>query len=70
MKNPTVLEGSLVPLGLMEILLSLPSSVLTSMASRSSFSLTKHSSEACEKVMPVKVGDSVSVYISQPVPCR
>ncbi len=27
-------------------------------------------SEACEKVMPVKVGDSVSVYISQPVPCR
>ena len=27
-------------------------------------------SEACEKVMPVKVGDNVSVYISQPVPCK
>ena len=70
MKNPTVDEGNLVPLGLMEILLSAPSSPLTSMARRRSFSLTKQSSEAWEKVIPVKVGDRVSVYISQPVPWR
>ena len=31
-------------------------------------SLTKQSSEAWAKVIPVKVGDSVSVYISHPVP--
>jgi hypothetical protein len=43
MKNPTVLDGSLVPLGLIEILLSPPSSAFTSIASNKSFSLTKHS---------------------------
>ena len=45
MKKPTVLEGSFVPLGLIEILLSFPSSLLTSMASNNSFSFTKHSLE-------------------------
>ena len=92
MKNPTVFEGNFVPLGLMEILLSFPSSFLTSIANRSNLSLTKQSlrrtnkylikaesmhtiiistySEAWENVMPVKVGDNVSVYISQPVPCK
>ena len=43
MKNPTVLAGILVPRGLMDILASDPSSGLTSRASRSSLSLTKHS---------------------------
>ena len=42
MKNPTVFEGNFVPLGLMEILLSFPSSLLTSMASNKSLSFTKH----------------------------
>ena len=27
-------------------------------------------SEACENVIPVNVGDNVSVYISHPVPCK
>ena len=45
MKKPTVLEGSFVPLGLIEILLSFPSSLLTSMASNSSFNFTKHNLE-------------------------
>ena len=42
MKKPTVFEGSLVPRGFMEILLSLPSSLLTSIANSNSFNLTKH----------------------------
>jgi hypothetical protein len=94
MKNPTVFDGNLVPLGLMEILLSFPSSHLTSIANRRSFNLTKQSleeeesiikywfknnsiinvvdnySEAWENVIPVNVGDNVSVYISHPVPCK
>ena len=68
MKKPMVLAGILEPRGLMEILASPPSSGLTSSASSSSLSLTKQSSEAWAKVIPVKVGDSVSVYISHPVP--
>ena len=43
MKKPTVFEGSFVPLGLMEILLSFPSSVFTSIAKSNNFSFTKHS---------------------------
>ncbi len=43
MKNPTVLDGNFVPLGLIEILLSPPSSDLTSIASSNSLSLTKQS---------------------------
>ena len=42
MKNPTVLAGILDPLGFIDILVSPPSSGLTSIANRSSFSFTKH----------------------------
>ena len=34
------------------------------------FTFTKHVSAAWEKLMPMKEEESVSVYISQPVPCR
>ena len=60
MKNPTVLAGSLVPLGLMEILLSFPSSPLTSIAKSSNFNLTKHNLKGikniCEKFQCVDSG--------------
>ena len=36
----------------------------------SSFTFTKQLSAASENVIPMKEGDKVSVYISQPVPCR
>jgi hypothetical protein len=45
MKKPTVFDGSFVPLGLMEILLSFPSSVFTSIANSNNLSFTKHSLE-------------------------
>ena len=82
-KNPTVLAGIFDPRGLIEILVSPPSSGLTSRASSSSLSFTKQSlkkslvvpenighpySAAWLKDMPVKVGERVSVYISHPVP--
>ena len=89
MKNPTVLGAILKSLGFIQILLSLPSSPspvpFSSMASSSSFSLTKHTlailcqtlpiytdaySAARANVLEVKEGDRVSVYISHPVPWR
>ena len=51
MKKPTVFEGSLVPRGFMEILLSLPSSLLTSIANSKSFNLTKHNLQNKNKPM-------------------
>merc|ERR1719412_3119135 len=47
-----------------------PSPVLSSTASSSSFSFTKHSSAAMANDIDVREGERVSVYISQPVPCR
>ena len=86
MKNPTVLGDILKSLGLMEIWLSWPSLVVSSTASSKSLSLTKHNlpvesegwgvtglwthSAAMANDMVVKDGERVSVYISQPVPCR
>ena len=43
MKNPTVLAGILEPVGLMEMLVSSPSSCFSSTASRSNFNFTKQS---------------------------
>ena len=50
MKNPTVFDGSFVPLGLIDILLSFPSSVFTSMANNSNFSFTKHNLKWKERI--------------------
>ena len=53
MKKPTVFAGSFVPRGLMEILLSVPSSAFTSMASSSNFNLTKQSLEQVEVLLKI-----------------
>ena len=63
MKNPTVFEGNFVPLGLMEILLSFPSSFLTSIANRSNLSLTKQSLRRTNKYL-IKAESMHTIIIS------